>query len=294
MGTQTFDPEQGLIQLPGSPETWIWAFTCPEAECACRTAVLSSREGDRDALADCGRSVADAWSAGGHYGQAAERLQDATAFSIDLDTLEVYPPVGDNPIDVEAHPAVRAIVEQLNDDLLDAVARVWLLGKSVDIPEAPGAGGKTIAIDGWRPGDLVVWDDAQPALRGDTYVIDDHVFEALELYCVEPDCACGEVIVDFGAVAPRGAAHPGHVEFDGRTVKVCPSHERHRLRLTELWTAYCRRHRKYRDRFSMRSSTMHKLAGRVVAAPPKPKVSRNATCPCGSGKKYKRCCGAAA
>jgi uncharacterized protein len=28
-----------------------------------------------------------------------------------------------------------------------------------------------------------------------------------------------------------------------------------------------------------------------VAAPPSRKVGRNAPCPCGSGKKYKRCCG---
>jgi uncharacterized protein YecA (UPF0149 family) len=38
---------------------------------------------------------------------------------------------------------------------------------------------------------------------------------------------------------------------------------------------------------------MHSLAGRIVAAPPKPKVGRNAPCPCGSGRKFKQCCGAA-
>jgi len=29
----------------------------------------------------------------------------------------------------------------------------------------------------------------------------------------------------------------------------------------------------------------------VESAPPKPKVARNAPCPCGSGRKYKKCCG---
>ena len=33
-----------------------------------------------------------------------------------------------------------------------------------------------------------------------------------------------------------------------------------------------------------------KKAGQVVSAP---KVGRNDPCPCGSGKKYKNCCGAA-
>jgi len=31
----------------------------------------------------------------------------------------------------------------------------------------------------------------------------------------------------------------------------------------------------------------------VAPSPPKKKVGRNEKCPCGSGKKYKKCCGAA-
>jgi SEC-C motif len=72
-----------------------------------------------------------------------------------------------------------------------------------------------------------------------------------------------------------------------------PSHERHRDRLNELWNAYCLRHPHHRERFARRSATMHGLAGRIVAARPKQKVGRNALCPCGSGKKLKRCCGVA-
>ncbi|MHB8418779.1 MAG: PBPRA1643 family SWIM/SEC-C metal-binding motif protein [Myxococcales bacterium] len=34
--------------------------------------------------------------------------------------------------------------------------------------------------------------------------------------------------------------------------------------------------------------------GRDVAHPPAPKVGRNDPCPCGSGKKFKRCCGSGA
>ena len=267
MGAHAFETEQGLIQLPGSPETWIWAFTCPEPECACRTAVVLSRSGGRDALVECGRPVAEAWAGGGHYGQAAQRIQGATAFAIDLDTREVYPPVGEVPLDVASCPDVGAIVERLNDEVLDAVARVWVLGKGLDLPVPPSAGGRKISIEGWRPGDLVVWDDAQVALRADTYVIGDHLFRAVELYCVASDCTCGKVVVDFGAVVPRGAPHPGHVEFDGRDVALHPSHERHRTRLTELWDAYCRRHGEYRDRFAVRSAAMYGLAGRIIAAP---------------------------
>ncbi len=166
-------------------------------------------------------------------------------------------------------------------------------GKGDEPPPEPGAGGAKIEVEGWRPGDLVVWDDARPSLRGDTYVLGEHIYEAVELYCVEPDCGCGELIVDFGPVVPRGAPHPGHIELDGTEATLRPDHERHRARLTELWTAYCRRHADHRERFARRRAIMHSLAGRIVAAPPKPKVGRNAPCPCGSGRKLKQCCGAA-
>jgi hypothetical protein len=288
-----FDVEEGLIELPGAPARWIWAFTCPTPACACRVAIVLSMPGDRETLLDRGRLVAEVWRGNGQYGQAAQDLQGVTAFAVDLDTRDLFPPVGDARLGAGVSPDVKSVADRLDDDVLDAIARVWHLGKGEPPPPEPGAGGAKIEVEGWRPGDLVVWDDARPSLRGDTYVLGDHIFEAIELYCVEPDCDCGEVIVDFSPVVPRGAPPPGSVQLDGEEATLHPEHERQRARLTELWTAYCQRHSGYRERFAKRSATMHGLAGRIVAAPPKPKMGRNGLCTCGSGKKLKRCCGAA-
>ena len=92
--------EQGLIPLPGAPDAWIWAFTCPMPECACRTAIVLSAPGGRETLRNRGRPVAEAWLRGGHYGQAALDLQGVTAFAVNLDTRALYPPLGDAPLDV--------------------------------------------------------------------------------------------------------------------------------------------------------------------------------------------------
>jgi len=284
--------ERGLLELSGAPGCWIWAFTCPTPECACRTAIVLSTTGDRESLLTRGRPVAEAWLGAGGHAEVAYGLKDVIAFAVDLDTRELYSPIGDGPFDVDANPEMKAIAERLDDDVLDAIARVWHLGKGEQPPE-PGERGAKIEVEGWRAGDLVVWDDARPSLRGDTYVFGERIFEAIELYCVEPDCDCGDVIVDFSAVVPRGAPHPGHVEFNGEAATLSPEQERHRERLAELWTAYCARHPRYQERFARRSETMHGLAGRIVAAPPKPKVGPNKLCPCGSGKKVKKCCGAA-
>jgi preprotein translocase subunit SecA len=51
-----------------------------------------------------------------------------------------------------------------------------------------------------------------------------------------------------------------------------------------------------RRRSSGKSSPMQAVndPNRNKAVPASGKVGRNAPCPCGSGRKYKRCCGAAA
>ncbi len=292
MGTTTSNFELGLIEAPQVPGAWLWAFTCPTPDCGCRTALLLSASEGKERLLECGRVVADAWHRRADYPATAQELKGVTTFALDLDTLEVFPPVGDTPIDPRLEPAVKAVVDGLDDDALDAIARVWHLGKGKAPPVEPGAGGGNIEVEGWRPGDLVVWDETQPALRSDFYVLGEHVYDAIELYCVEPDCTCGIAVVDFQPVAPRGAAHPGDIKFDGTSATLRP--EGRHSRLPELWAAYQERHPHHQERFAQRSSLMHGFAGRIVAERPKPKmkVGRNERCPCGSGKKFKTCCGA--
>lgn len=289
--TATSHSNLGLVEAPQVPGAWLWAFTCPTPDCGCRTALLLSAPEGKERLLESGRIVADAWQRRADYPAAAQELKGVTTFAIDLDTLEVFPPVGDAPIDPLVDPSVKSVVAGLDDDVLDAIARVWHLGKGQEPPAAPAAGDGAIEVEGWRPGDLVVWDDTQAALRGDTYVLGEHIYDAVEVYCVEPDCDCGLAIVDFEPVSPRGASHPGDVEFDGRSATLRP--EGRQSRLPELWAAYQERHPRFQERFARRSAIMHGLAGRIAAKPPKStvKVGRNERCPCGSGKKFKTCCG---
>jgi SEC-C motif len=286
-----FEVERGLLQLPGAPEEWIWAFTCEVPRCSCRTAIVLFARGDRATLLELGRPVAETWRAGEDYGVAASELSEVISFAIDLDTLELSTALDDQLLDEDVPPDIRAIAAKLDDDLLDEIARIWHLGKG-DPPPDLAAAPSTFVLPGWAPGQLVSWDAVHPVLRVDPYVIGDRVFEAVELYCVEADCPCSKVHVEIRAVVPQGASHPGRVELDGTDVTLHPTYERQRERLTELWRAYCERHPRYQERLARRSAAMHGFAGRIAAPPPAPKVSRNAPCPCGSGKKFKLCCGA--
>jgi len=45
------------------------------------------------------------------------------------------------------------------------------------------------------------------------------------------------------------------------------------------------------SRFVREDGRWYYVDGQLHELPPQSKVSRNAPCPCGSGKKFKRCCG---
>jgi hypothetical protein len=148
-----------------------------------------------------------------------------------------------------------------------------------------------------RPRDeLVGWYEAHPEARPDTYIDDDDAFAAEELYCVNPDCDCNEAVVAFSVLRARVASPIGHLRVHLSSGKVLDQRGPSQ-RLERLWSAYCARHRGACGRIARRKRIMLELAESGAAARSKPvragvRVGRNDPCPCGSGKKHKRCCGA--
>lgn len=299
---RTFDTsEAGLIALAGDDPRWIWAFTCPTPGCDCRTAVVLSTDGAREVLVARGAPVRDAWLRGESHAKAAAALEGVTAFAIDIDEGEVFPAYGEDPFDAfdfDAHPEARALVDRIDGETLEALGRLWYRSKGRPDPEEKSREAPQIKVEAWKPGEVVAWGEAMVGVRQDLFRFGERVFEAVDLYCVTEGCSCGEVVLDFAPVAPRGAPAPGAVRVDTLgEASVEPEHEKHRERLEQLWAAFQQRHPRYRERFARRSTVMHGLAGRIVGAPRgkierrTAKVGRNDPCPCGSGKKFKKCCG---
>lgn len=289
-----------LIALPGDDPKWIWAFTCPTVGCDCRTAIVLSTDGDRETLVARGAPVRDAWLRGESYAKAAAALEGLTSFAIDIDEGGIFATYGEDPfeeLDFDAHPDARDVVDRIDGETLEELGRLWYRGKACPDPEVTSREAKQIKVENWKPGDVVAWGEAMVGVRQDIFRFGEGVFEAIDLYCVAEGCSCGEVLVDFAPVAPRGAPAPGAVRVDKLgEATVEPEHEKHRERVEHLWAAFLKRHPRYRDRFARRAAVMHALAGRIVGAPRAeverrtPKVGRNDPCPCGSGKKYKKCC----
>ncbi len=275
--------EQGLLELSGPPGTWIWALTCPIPDCDCRSTLVLSLNGSREALLERGKPIAAAWLQDGDHAAATEALAGLTCFAVDLDTLEVfsaaYKPQADNdaspdsdeqseggaPLDLEAHPAIKAVAERLDDQVLESIAALWYRGKGLELPPEPGLDGAPIPVEEWEKEQLIDWHSAHHCLRADLYVQDDTCYEVFEMYCVETDCSCKSVSLVFSPLAAEDAGGVGLVEFDGTTAELAPEADEQRERLGALWEAFCTRHAPHQEYFARRCAVMHGFAGRFVA-----------------------------
>jgi hypothetical protein len=149
----------------------------------------------------------------------------------------------------------------------------------------------------WTDGNLVAWNDVCTGLRQDIYVLGRRHYEATELYCPVPECECGEVVIDFEALSPRGAPDPGLIVVERSGAVKLDAGKRAHDRLEQLWAAFRKRHPRYSARFERRDAMMKEIGTQFVTptqVPPaaRTRVGRNEPCPCGSGRKFKKCCGA--
>jgi hypothetical protein len=292
-------PDEGVFELAGPESIWFWAHTCPTSKCPCRIAVVIATRESRDVLLERGAPVRKAWNDQTNYADAAAVVDGLVVFALDIDRSLALPIERGGPLDLTEHPDVRAVVERVDGDVLDSLGRLWLKGKGLPDPEQERLKAADVVLHGWKPGDLVAWGDVFHGVRNDLYELDGRLYQASELYCIVPDCDCGEVEVVFETSRPRGAPPPGSVTVKRAATAVLHSHKKGGLCLAQLWSAFEQRHPRYGERFGRRSLLMKTMGGRTVtesrrSSPvvPSARVRRNGPCPCGSGRKFKRCCAA--
>lgn len=287
-----------VVELTGARPTWLWVRTCAESLCDCRSALIVTTDVGREALLEQGAVVRDALAAGATQWEVGAKLIDVDHFFLDIDTARVCWFNGRDEIDVRDHPRLGPIARRIDGELLDEIGRLWHLGKGRPDPEQRVLNAQKAVPRGWKRGDLLAWDELCTGVRRDLYDLGHHVYEAHELYCPIPECTCGKVVIDFEARSPRGAAHPGSIVVSSSdTAATLEPGKRGQARLEQLWAAFQQRHPHHAARFAGRYATIKSIGARFVGpeegdTSPKAKVGRNDPCPCGSGRKYKKCCGA--
>lgn len=286
-------PDDGVFELPGDEPTWIWAHTCPTENCQCRVALVLTTQDGRDALLERGAAVREAWNTGGDYYKVAESLSDLIAFRLEIDANLVLSLNDASPLDLAAHPRIADIAQRIDGDLLDALGRLWYRGKGWPDPEQQVLRASTIKIDR-RSDEMLAWNDIFEGVRRDLYALDGHLYKADEMYCPAPDCTCGEILVHFEAIVPPGRKSPGSVLVQKSGLSELRPENAGAGQLEQLWSAFQQRHPNYLARFARRYPVMKDIGTRIVTTQTvvrtAPKAGRNDPCPCGSGKKYKKCC----
>jgi hypothetical protein len=158
---------------------------------------------------------------------------------------------------------------------------------------------KEQALSQWRPGELLSRLIACPDRRFDRYVVDGKTYQIDTCFCVEPGCKCVEAefmlfeVQDQNlkelamARVPVATMIPQNIQTFGCSKQL----------FTRVYLDWSARHAPAAETLmAMRQET--RIRGAELLGLVEPKVStspdpvpRNAPCPCGSGKKYKRCCG---
>lgn len=175
------------------------------------------------------------------------------------------------------------ILEHLRADHLDWLRERWNRGRAQLTDEPDG-----LPAD-WEPGTLVPYDEVFRVDWDLTIVHEKRTYFVVDQYCPNPNCTCDRVVAAFYDLTDDGR-HVGSVEAllrDGRKVKINGEP------LTSLlWNAVLDQHgvKELRRRHSRILDVVERSAPIAEPARAAKKIGRNDPCPCGSGKKYKRCC----
>jgi hypothetical protein len=185
--------------------------------------------------------------------------------------------------------------ERMKGDLLEMVRRRWrAVKKQIDREMWRGQDWSW-----WEPGVLVSWTEVFPDDLNFLLEYEDTIFWANDMYCINPGCPCQTVVIAFREVLGKSptedigtvAIHLGKWRLEGIDPKLGDQ-----KRLQSLWELL-RKKAGLRSTLRQRRSDLRAIGrdiGRVAQTEekplPKPAAGRNDPCPCGSGKKYKKCC----
>jgi SEC-C motif-containing protein len=139
------------------------------------------------------------------------------------------------------------------------------------------------------------------------FSIDDNIYFAYDQYCLKNKCDCKEVAVQFFGTKNRKNLfkkynEPGirfNYETDTWKIEKNPKYLPHchevlvnklKHEFPNILNIFKERHKKL-NKMYRRFLKQTKFEPEIKNQEIKTKVGRNQACPCGSGKKYKKCCG---
>lgn len=154
-------------------------------------------------------------------------------------------------------------------------------------------------LDQFEPGSMVAYDRLFPADWDLLVAREERSYWAVDQHCLNPACSCASIVVVFYVAGKASSGSIGQARLDFGQPRRDPSASSPLAKdlFLRLWRRDAAELRRRFDEvraavLSAPAAQSHPSAsGLASVAPPARQPSRNLSCPCGSGKKYKRCCG---
>jgi hypothetical protein len=150
---------------------------------------------------------------------------------------------------------------------------------------------------GWNERTPVPWSMVAGGVEPDEYTVDREAFVAVDLYCIDPECTCRDISVDFELLEGEKLDVLGTVFVDADSGEVVGTSNKpgKRRALERLWAAFEKRRppallQQRWQQMREIGPQICKLLAQARTVTRDQDVGRNDPCPCGSGKKYKKCC----
>ncbi len=221
---------------------------------------------------------------------------EARFFQIDLDAGLVDRVRGEDQRPQLEDEWLVFLRDHVDGSLLDRLHERWIRAKGVK----ESRGWRSIDWSKRDPHEMVIWEEMFPEDRVDHFLLNDRVFFASEHYCRKPGCSCEEARVGFTEIETGGKWRDLgsiRVALPSGTARDREVSRRDAALFNALWAAYGKRHL-VGARLTERNRRIQLIVPDLVSAPTTntsapslPRTGRNDPCPCGSGKKFKRCCG---
>lgn len=137
---------------------------------------------------------------------------------------------------------------------------------------------------------LIPHDELFPADWDLIFKYEGMYYWAIEHHCPNPTCPCRDIVVLIHVLDSPVTSSVGQLRIDLRQARPRPQASTPRAAelFDSLWTQYAPELRARYD--EVRLAVRQFAAARAAAPAPRRSPGRNEPCPCGSGKKYNRCC----
>ena len=146
------------------------------------------------------------------------------------------------------------------------------------------------ALERAEPGTMIPYDQLFPHDWDLLFAHERQHYWAIDHHCPNAKCTCREILVTIHDLSSPTAKSVGQIRFDPQSCN--PRLDASSLEAATLFEPLCARFgtelsRRYRE---VRQAVLDSALSRRPQTTPPPSPGRNAPCPCGSGKKFKRCC----